>query len=336
MKNVICIGSSSKDIFFPTKEGAVSETPGDIKAQKKITFELGAKFHIDNRYESLGGCAANVSAGLARLGVPSACYTNVGDDLVGEWIKKEISKEGVDANLIMAEVNCLSGLSAIVVDEKSGDRIIFSNQEANEKLKIIPEKLKETQWISVSDPSGDWKGVLETVMKISKENGVKIAFNPRGKNIQEDAKKVYEIAGGTEVFFVNKDEAIEIISHNTQHITHNDLNNEEFLIKELKKTGVKVAVVTDGSRGAWAYNGEILVFAKALVENPKDTTGAGDAFSSGFLAAYIQGKGLEECLKWGTANGGSAVNFYGGVEGLLREKEIIEKISKIKTQFIGE
>ena len=53
--------------------------------------------------------------------------------------------------------DCPSGLSAIAVNKNSGERIIFSNQEANERLEIVPEKLESAEWISVSDPNGDWK-----------------------------------------------------------------------------------------------------------------------------------------------------------------------------------
>jgi sugar/nucleoside kinase (ribokinase family) len=73
MEKIICIGSSAKDIFFPTNEGKIFETPKDITSQRKIAFELGAKYHIENRFESLGGCAVNVACGLRRLGIESSC-----------------------------------------------------------------------------------------------------------------------------------------------------------------------------------------------------------------------------------------------------------------------
>ncbi len=63
---VICIGSVSQDIFFPTSEGIVIETPEDITAKQKIAFELGGKYKVQDRYEAVGGVAANVSQGLAR------------------------------------------------------------------------------------------------------------------------------------------------------------------------------------------------------------------------------------------------------------------------------
>lgn len=327
MKKVICIGSSAKDIFFPTSEGVILETPEDLKAQRKIAFELGAKYQIEDRFESLGGCAVNVAVGLTRLGVPASCYTVLGQDIVGEWIREEIKKEGVDDNLIINE-DCPSGLSAIIVDKKSGERVIFSNQEANERMRVNRDKLKDAEWISVSDPNGDWRKILDDIFETAQISGARVMFNPRGRNIQEDAEKVYELAGRSEIFFVNKDEAIEIVSTNDPQFATDNLNNEEFLIKELKESGAKIVVITDGKNGAWAYDGEKLIYSQATGAKPKETTGAGDAFSSGFMAAHIKGKDFSECLKWGIANSGNAVNFYGGVGGLLTEQQIINEVNK--------
>lgn len=328
MNKVICIGSSGKDIFFPTAEGVILDTPEDLMSQKKIAFELGAKYHIEDRFETLGGCAVNQVVGLVRLGVPASCYTVLGSDMVGEWIKKELEKEGVNVDLVINE-DCPSGLSAIIVDQKSGERVIFSNQEANERMKIVPEKIEGAEWISVSDLSGDWRSILDEIIGVAEISGARVAFNPRGKNMQEDAGKVFEISQKCEVFFINKDEAIEILAAGKAQLDNQD---EKYLIREIKNGGAKVVVLTDGTNGAWACDGEKIIFAEAIAKNAVDTTGAGDAFSSGFLAAYIKGKSLEECLKWGTANGGNSVNFYGGVEGLLQENEIEEKIKNIEVK----
>lgn len=331
MKQIICIGSSAKDIFFPTNGGIITETPEDILSQKKILFELGAKYAISDRFESLGGCSINVACGLARLGESVSCYTVLGNDLIGEWIKNEIKKENVNSSLIETQ-ECLSGLSAIIVDKNSGERVIFSNQEANENMKVISEKLGEADWIFISDPGGDWKKIAEDVLKVSEKNGAKVAFNPRGKNLEEDSKKVYELAGKTEIFFVNKDEAIEITKSIDKEVS--DLNNEAYLIAELKKSGAKVVVITDGRRGAWVSDEKETCHANGLEVDTIDTTGAGDAFSSGFLAAYIKDKNLAECLQWGIANSSSVVQFYGGTEGLLDENKIVDKTKEIKVEKI--
>jgi ribokinase len=168
---------------------------------------------------------------------------------------------------------------------------------------------------------------LEEISKISEET--KIAFNPRQKNIKEDAKKVADFSEKSEIFFLNKDEAIEILDR----LNIETEGEEVEIIRKIKDFGTKIAVITDGIRGAWAMSGERIFKADSIVQNrPIDSTGAGDAFSSGFMAAYLKEKSIEECLKWGIANGGKAVNFYGGVKGLLGEEEIIKEAEKVKVQ----
>ncbi len=332
---IICIGSASKDIFFPTDGGVVSDTPEDLLSQRKITFELGAKYQAENRYEALGGCAANAASGMAKLGLDAGCYSKIGSDPLGEWIIKELKDKNVLTDLMQVERGISSDLSAIVVDKKSGERVIFFNRDANEKLKITPENLEGADWLFVSALNGNgkesWEDNLEKILKICAGKS-KLAFNPGPENIKNNSQKIREAVKCCEVLIVNKDEAIEIISYNTQHATHNNLNDEKFLIEELKKYGAKIIAVTDGKRGAWVCDEKNIFYAKATGNDPIETTGAGDAFSSGFLAAVIKEKSLEEALKWGIANSGNAVKFYGAIEGLLSESEILNRIAEISVK----
>jgi len=313
------------------------ETPEDLTSQRKIAFELGAKFKIENRYEAPGGVAANVAQGLARLGIEVGCYSKIGDDNLGDWIKSEIKKENVDVGLITAAKNCVSDLSAIIVDSRSGERIIFSNQKANGGLEIMPDKIKNFNWIFIGDLHGEWGKILDDIFKAAEESHIEVAFNPRQSNIHDDAKKIIEAIGKCEILLVNKDEAIEILTYNKQLTTDNkEMNDEIYLIKELKKLGSAAVAITDGKRGAWAYDGNKIYFSSSTENNPADATGAGDAFSSGFLAAHIQKKNIEESLKWGIANGSNVVKYYGAKEGLLSEADIKEKIKSISVKIVSD
>lgn len=338
MKKIICIGSSSKDIFLPTSEGIILDTPEDLTAQKKISFELGAKYQVENRYEVPGGVAVNVAQGLSRLGIKTSCYSRVGDDALGQWIKEEIAKEGVDASLMQEEKNCLSDLSAIIVDEKSGDRTIFFNRDANENLEIKRDDFKDAEWVFVSALNGNknnsWEKNMDDILKVAQEFGIKVAINPGQRNIRDNTRKVIEGIRASKILILNKDEAIEIVSSITEHVSSTELNEEVFLIKELRNLGLEAVVLTDGLRGAWAIHDDKIYFSDSTEDQPIDSTGGGDAFASGFLAAYLAGKKIEECLQWGTANGGNVVRFYGAKEGLLNEAEIMEKIKEINVQVI--
>jgi fructokinase len=82
-------------------------------------------------------------------------------------------------------------------------------------------------------------------------------------------------------------------------------------------------------RGAWCYDGVNLFHGEALLRESVDSTGAGDAFISGFFAAHLKGLGIMTSLKWGIANSSNSVTQYGGQKGLLDEKQMKEMISKI-------
>ncbi len=332
-KKIICIGSACKDIFFPTAEGKITKTPEDLLSQKKISFELGAKYKIEERFETLGGCAVNVACSLARLGIKPACYSKLGEDHSGRWIKSKLQEYGVDQELITIEKYFSSDLSAIIVDETSGDRIIFSNQKVNGTLQIDPQKIKEAEWIFIGDLHGAWEEHLENIFQIAKENKIRVAFNPRQINIHDNVQKIIESIAHAEIIFVNKDEALEIIS-TRGNFSKAELDNEKFLITELKKIGGEIVVITDGVRGAWAMQGEKIFFVPAIKVKAYDSTGAGDAFSGAFLGAHLKGEKIEECLKWGIINGGSVVQFYGGQRGLLKENDLRVEARKIKVKEI--
>jgi sugar/nucleoside kinase (ribokinase family) len=106
---------------------------------------------------------------------------------------------------------------------------------------------------------------------------------------------------------MNKEEAAKIVEGQTSdelvhHLTHY----------------VPVAVVSDGPNGVVATDGTSVVSAGMYEDVPVlDRTGAGDAFGSGFLSAFAQGKSLKDSIVFASANSTSVVQFIGAKEGIL-------------------
>jgi sugar/nucleoside kinase (ribokinase family) len=334
MNKIICIGSSAKDIFFPTSDGVILDTPEDVKSQKKIAFELGAKYQIEDRYEALGGCAANVAVGLSRLGIQTSCYSRIGKDALGGWIINELKREKVDTGIMQFDEAAKSDLSAIIVESKTKDRTIFYNRDANEKLEVIPKNLENTEWFFISALNGDWEKHLDAFLEIVAQKKIRLALNPGQHNLQNNPTKVIEAIKKSKVLILNKDEAIEIISDLNSDLDAEKLNDINFLIRELKNLGPEMVALTDGANGAWAYDGKQLIHAGITDDVPLETTGAGDAFASAFLASHLENKSIEESIKWGMSNSGNVIKFYGAIEGLLTEKEISERINKIEIEVL--
>lgn len=326
---ILCIGSVTKDIFFPTSEGIILDTPEDILSQKKIAFELGAKYHITQRFETLGGCPANVASGISRLGEKAFCLAVAGDDTTGQWIRNELIKQDVDAENVYQLEGIMSDLSAIVVDSNSGERTIFSNHSASGCLEIDKSKIQGFDWIFIGDLSGSWEKNLAEIISASEEHGMPIAFNPRQKNIAENPEVVLDSLEKCAIFVVNKDESMELLSSGENALTTEELEDEYFLLEQLKSKTGGIVAITDGLRGAWATDGENSLHVEAIPQNALDTTGAGDAFTSGFFSAHIKGNDLETCLRWGIANSSSSVTEYGGQAGLLDEGKIKDLADKV-------
>ncbi|MBI3624186.1 carbohydrate kinase family protein, partial [Candidatus Saccharibacteria bacterium] len=108
---------------------------------------------------------------------------------------------------------------------------------------------------------------------------------------------------------------------------HDDLEN---LFQRLNQLGPKVLVITDGPRGAYASDGESR-FKMPLYPDPAppfERTGAGDAFSSTFVAAIMKGSNLEGALQWAPINAMSVVQKVGAQAGLLTEDQLGEYLQK--------
>ena len=327
---IICIGSASQDIFFPTDDAVIIETPEEITSKQKIAFELGGKYRVADRYEAVGGVAANVSCGLARLGHRAAAYSCIGDDEIGRFVMSALGKEGVATDLIRSHDATKTDLSAIIVMTQNGERTIFHNRDANERLTVDKDKLKDAKWLFVSALNGEWKKNLAQIKETKKEQGMFLALNPGQHNIREDATLMLETLALADVLLLNKDEAIELLQALPSRPTDAELDNERFLLEQLFQAGAKTIGMTDGKRGAWGYDGkEFWACPIYTLNGVVDSTGAGDAFGSGFLAAHMAGLPLSDALRYGIANSGSVVGAYGAIAGLLTSEKMAETIAHI-------
>lgn len=333
MLDVICIGSVSQDIFFPTDEAVLLQTPEDITAKEKIAFELGGKYRVADRYEAVGGVAANVSCGLARLGYQVAVYSCVGDDEIGRFVLDSFRKEGVKTDCIAIDHEAKTDLSAIIVMIQNGERTIFHNRDANERLLVSQEQLEQTRWLFVSALNGEWQKNLATILVTRRTQGMKLALNPGQHNIKEDPEKILEALSIADVLLLNKDEAIELLLRIYPEATPEQLDDERYLLERLAERGAKVIGMTDGKRGAWAFDGTEFWFCPIHTSTQViDSTGCGDAFGSGFFAAHLAGLSLPQALQYGIANSGSVIGFYGAIEGLLTKQAMETVIAQITPQ----
>lgn len=334
--DVICIGSVSKDIFFPTDEGEILETPEDLTAQRKAAFELGGKYRVEDRYEAVGGVAANVAWALAKLGVGAVPYCRIGGDEIGRWILREFRSAGVMTDRVVVDPSVESDLSAVIVLTQNGERTIFHNRDANEHLDIDAKRLSGADWFFVSAINGDVDVKLRQIFDVAAEMGIKVVLNPGQHNLRSLPGLVLELVAKCDMLVLNKDEALELVMRSHKESTPEQLNDERYLLSSLIAAGAKTIGMTDGARGAWGTDGAGFWHCPiGKVEKVVDTTGAGDSFAAAFFAAIaFHGKSVADGLRYGISESGSVVGKYGASAGLLDMDELERRSSELSVNVI--
>lgn len=327
---VICVGSAAKDVFMPTDEGVILETPDDLTCKRKVLFEVGGKYRVPDRYEAVGGVAANVAQALAKLGIRASVMSRIGNDEIGRWILATLRRKGVGTDAIVVDPAVSSDLSTIVVLMGEGERVIFHNRDANERLTIDPHRFEGAEWVFVSSLNGDWGRNIREAFDGAERSGLRVAFNPGQHNIRSNASLILEMAGRSDIVLLNKDEAIELLSGTTPEISPENLDDETYLVRSLQEHCPGIVSMTDGIRGAWAYDGHDVSFEPAIrVEAVLDTTGAGDAFAAVFFAGTaLLGMPIRDAMRLAVTESASVVSTYGASEGHLSLDELRHRASR--------
>ena len=155
----------------------------------------------------------------------------------------------------------------------------------------------------------------------------KLIFQPGTFQIEEGKDTMAPIYKNTEVVACNKEEAERILERGPD-----DIKN---LLRDMRALGPKIALVTDGPNGAYAYDGEQMLKVPMYPDPrpPVDRTGAGDAFTSTFAIALSLGKSLEAALLWGPINSMNVVQEVGAQKGLLTQEALEEHLRNAPEEY---
>lgn len=324
--DLLSIGDASMDVFMNPTE---SETLCRIDTKEcLIAFSYGEKIPVRNLEFSIGGNAANNAIGTRRLGVSTGIVLTLGADNVGDMIVKRLKDEAVDATYIIQQPATSSNYSTII--NYSGERTIFVYHAP--RSYEFPVKLPTPPWVYLTSMGESFRPFfIHMADWIRKNPQIKLAFNPGSWQMRANFEDIKDITSLTYLIFVNREEAEKLTGLGESS------GKERELLVALSKLGPKISVITDGSKGSFAYDSVNGKFFKAgvLPVDAYERTGAGDAFGSGMLAAIIHGKAIEEALIWGTCNSASVIGYTGSQRGLLKFDEMNAWLARAQSSGVG-
>lgn len=326
--DVLTVGGAVRDITFYTDQGKIFNTPDNLTAQKMLAFEYGAKINIAESYYGFGGGATNTAVSLTRLGLKTAAIIRLGKDEDAEDVYLNLKKERVNTSFIQNDNQNHTGLSFILGDKKDKDHVAFTYRGTNDNLVFQARKMLEANanWFYITSLSGPiWLKTLRLFFNFAQKNSIKVIWNPGNKQLQAGKKVLAGLLKQTSILILNKDEAIELVLSGIKvgRRSPNYLSRPLYLLNILKDWGPKIVVITEGKRGAYAFDGKNIYQQKAKRTKAADTTGVGDAFGSAFLAGFISSRGdIKKSLEWGILDSASVCSQIGSQNGLLTLEEM--------------
>jgi ribokinase len=255
-----------------------------------------------------GGKGSNQAVATARLGARSSLLAKVGDDKLASIATDLYSAEGVDASLVTRSAERATGVGFIILNSR-GENFIILDMGANELLDAAAVDAGEAQ-IAESDVV---MTVLEVpisaaarTLELGRKHGVTTILNPA------PARAVPASIFASVDYLTPNESELRILLD----LPADDPRPSHELAKELRRRGARNVITTLGRDGAMILTDALDVHVPAVDVEVVDTTGAGDAFNSGFAVALAEGRSVVEAVRFGVACGGIACTRLGVVPSL--------------------
>lgn len=288
--------------------------------------------------QNAGGAPANVAAAIAGFGVSASFIGMVGSDVFGHFLKGVLDSKGVDTSGLEMSAMYNTTLAFVHLFEngdrdfsfyrKPGADIMFEPGMLDEK-RIKNARVFHTGSLSMSDEPS--RSANLKALEIAKEAGVVISCDPNYRaplwSDPEDAKAYMLKAMSFADIIKISDNEVEFLFPGT---------TLEDAAAMLVRQGAKLVFVTMGSEGAIYAHTCGSGRAQGFSANPVDTTGAGDCFTAGVIARYLQsGKELNALslddihgfTRFANAAASICVEGRGGIPSMPTVEQVHDRMS---------
>jgi len=309
--DVICIGAALVDFI-----AQVERHPSDDD-----------KVFVSNLTLLSGGAAANTAYACGKIGLITAFIGKLGqDDIFANKIISDFNEVSVETKLIKYSNRYTTGSAYVALDQKGERRIYAHSGAANylSKNDLLEEEIASTKLIYLSSLR-NIEPLLEAA-KIGKNRNIPVILNPGMLIIDQGFNDIKNLLENIDILILSQRE-FKTLFHFKEIYLSEDLIKENSA--SLFALGIKTIIVTLDKKGAFLLttkHNELIPPLK--LERVIDTTGAGDAFSAGFIFGLVQKLSLKfehlrNDIKIGNFIAGQCIQKLGARNGIPGRKEVI-------------
>lgn len=321
----LAIGDITTDAFIKLSDAWIETDNPKQSLELCMTFGEKIPYESTTIVRAVGN-APNASVSASRLGLSSGLVTNMGDDENGRECAEVLKKEGVATTYVRVQPGLQTNYHYVLMYE--AERTILIKHEPYEYT--LPAIEPSPKWVYLSSFRGSETYHAEIATYLETHPEVQVAFQPGKFEINLGYEKLKRLYAHTDLFFCNTEEA--------QKILGTDAQDFKVLLSGIHNLGPKVVCITDGPKGAYAYDSATNEYWFMPIypdpKSPVSRTGAGDAFASTFTSAVILGKSIKEALTWAPVNSAYVVQQIGAQKGLLTRAELESYLAEAPKSYI--
>lgn len=281
------------------------------------TFPQLGKEVVSTGFAMIPGASYNSAVAMHRLGLKVGWATDFGNDDFSRFVLERVREEGLDEALLVRHDRPMRRITVAVSYPHERAFIAFYDplQGASRPEPAIPAAMKALATASarVLYVSGLYYGPLfDAGRLLARAKHMKLVMdgNSGDEAVLADPA-VRKSVQNVDVLMPNAAEARRLTGRE-------DLAEAMQMLAGLGP----LVVVKDGGNGAYACSGDEIIHAPAIPIAPLETTGAGDCFNAGFIKAWLDGRPLAECLRWGNVVGGLSTLAPGGTGQVVTAEDV--------------
>ncbi len=265
--------------------------------------------------QGAGGKGFNQGIAAHKAGADIAMITKLGRDSMGQVALDAMDSVGMPKDYLFFHDEIATGIALITVDENTSQNEIVIVPGAcstitEEDIERVKPRILESSYVLLQLEVN--QDANEKVAKLAKENGVRVIINTAPYQPITD-----EFLRGTYLVTPNEVEAEELTG-----VPVTDLESADRAAKVFFEKGVENVLITLGSRGVYINTEGRSEIVPAYRVKAIDTTGAGDAFNGGLLAALAEGKSLHDAARFANALAAISVQRMGTTPAMPTRAEI--------------
>lgn len=307
--DLIGIGSPVVDLVARVSDSFVENLEGGkggMELVDAITLEDLVSSLEDEPEVAPGGSAGNTTYAAARLGTKVSFIGKLGDCAAATFYRERF--EGIGADVERFKVGDVPNARCLSLVTEDSERTMRTDLGA--AMTLAPEEISEDDFkgarhVHMEGYLAFNRGLMEQVLKCAKAAGCTTSFDLASFEVVKASEDVLEewLKDYIDVVFANEDEASAFLP---------DLGNDyEAMARKLAEY-CQIGAVKLGKEGSLIASGGDVTFVDPIViDQALDTTGAGDYWAGGFLHAWLQGKPLDECGRYGSILGAEVVQVIG-------------------------